>query len=996
MFDKRQSYLNERIYKKHEGGVRTPELWKELFGDASCQMIESRYPQVRAYFAQEPYTVEEGWPDACDGKIFTLYQHGFYHGKAQWNKEVFDSFYIPWLSTAREYFRYIYPDSRQDTAFFTEGLPGFRKKMVTLSLRVLIQEMKVWGDDGESGELYQRYNEDALKDEIYVDQLYEKYPVMLRELIRCVRQTCESIKECLEYLEKDRGEICQRLLEGRSFGKVTVVKDALGDTHHNGRSVLELTLDTGDKLIYKPHNLEHEAFYQEMTHILSEGCRVETYVRPIVCREDHGWEKQIEASSCGTRENVQDYYYRMGIHLFSAWLFSVKDLHYENIIAMGAYPVFVDTEALLVPERKGDPELLFEVERWKNQSVLATCLLPSRTPGFGRDISGICGSGGKSCLKTPTVLDPGTGKMRMGYAMGDMAEGKNIPRTPKGYEVPENFADEIEKGFTDAFQYALFIKSRLMKAVEDRKDIKGRYLYRYTQEYTLNLWSSYNPLFLSDGGMRHMFLMNMAENKESQTIRRINDLEIEQMLGGDIPYFTADSLDTGLHDPKGEMVEGWFAETPKAMAARRICRLSEQDMGNERTAIREAFDRNFSLNDMVCTAETDRETVVRWILEKIDGEKILLHDGSVAWVQKDYSAEGQGARTTDILSMNLYDGIGGIALFIAAGWKVLKDDRLRQMMDVLRQTLFAYTDQMMQLERKSKTGAFGGEASIVYTYHLLYKITGEKIYLTYSQRHVKILERYIEMDDWYDVVDGNAGAILVLLNLYEETEKGRYLRDAIKAGICLLEHHVEQQQGIAWKNKASGQMLAGFSHGDSGMFLALSRLYHHTGDEGVLDVLKQIREHEMSLYVEEVDDWLDLRGKTPEVRETVAWCHGAGGILLSRLKSYPYLTGTLKEEVAKDIHRAAQKAAIGHIRKDFCLCHGNFGNRWIRDAYRLFSGETGTEKPVSDLLIEKIREHGLEAEESRRYSLMHGLTGIGYGLLREMDPSLPDILAVEV
>ena len=71
MFDKRQSYLNERIYKKHEGGVRTPELWKELFGDASCQMIENRYPQVRAYFAQEPYTVEEGWPDACDGKIFT-------------------------------------------------------------------------------------------------------------------------------------------------------------------------------------------------------------------------------------------------------------------------------------------------------------------------------------------------------------------------------------------------------------------------------------------------------------------------------------------------------------------------------------------------------------------------------------------------------------------------------------------------------------------------------------------------------------------------------------------------------------------------------------------------------------------------------------------------------------------------------------------------------------------------------------------------------------
>ena len=994
IFDKRQSYLNERIYKKSNTDVQIPGLWEELFGSGLCHIITKHYPVTKAYFAKSTYITMLEWPDDCDKKIFALYQHMFYYGKGKWDKTVFDCFYVPWLSTAREYLRYIYPDFElEDLAV---KLPGFRKRLIDLSLRTLIQEMKVWSEGKNADDVYKCFCRNVLKNEFYISQLYKKYPVMLRELIRCVRQTCDSVKECLEYLKEDRSEITKNLLGGCLFKKAVRIKDGLGDVHQGGRCVMEVTLDTGDKLVFKPHSLEHEIYYQEMTYVISKRCRLQTFIRPIVSGEKHGWEKQINALCCDTEEDVKKYYYRMGVHLFSAWLLCVKDLHYENIIAMGEYPVFVDTEVLLIPERKEESYLLFPSERWKSQSLLATCLLPIYVQGFGQDISGICGNGKMAHIKTPIVLNPGTDKMRMGYAMGDMPEGQNIPRILDSLVNPEMFAEEIENGFMDAFRGAMSIKSCLIRMMDGNVSLKGRFLYRYTQEYAMCLWSSYNPLFLTDGGMRHVFLMNIAEEKNDPVIRKINNLEIQQMLTGDVPYFAIDFRTTNLYSSKDEIVEKWFAETPKELLIRRINQLSEQDLKNEQIVLREAFDRNRSLNDMECNEKMERETIIYWILEKIANEKIILDNGNVTWVMKDYTAEGMLNQYEDVSNMNLYDGIAGIALFVGSCVKVLKDNRAKHLLMLLKRTLFAYTDQMARLNRMSRSGAFEGEASIVYAYHVLYKITGEKTYLTYCQKHAKILERYIETDEWYDVMDGNAGAILVLVNLYEETKEKWYLQVAIKAGMYLMKQHQNTKKGIAWRNKTSGHFLAGISHGGSGMFLAFARLYHWVESPMILEILHRIRRQEMTLYECDSMDWLDLRGKTPEVRKETAWCHGAGGILLSRLKSYPYVTGALKKDISDDICLAMKKVMNGHERKTFCLCHGNFGNRWIQDDYEVFSGKMTPKPLISELLIKRVKEHKLDVEESRRYGLMHGLSGIGYALLREQDPSLPNILSLEL
>ena len=44
------------------------------------------------------------------------------------------------------------------------------------------------------------------------------------------------------------------------------------------------------------------------------------------------------------RSEVEHYYFRMGIHLFLGYALGATDLHGENIIAHGEYPVIIDME----------------------------------------------------------------------------------------------------------------------------------------------------------------------------------------------------------------------------------------------------------------------------------------------------------------------------------------------------------------------------------------------------------------------------------------------------------------------------------------------------------------------------------------------------------------------------------------------------------------------------------------------------------------------------
>ena len=87
--------------------------------------------------------------------------------------------------------------------------------------------------------------------------------------------------------------------------------------------------------------------YMRMLRWLSKKTGVSQYEYDIRSFSDHSWCSIVEYKSCNSQEELREYYKRLGVQLFLTYFLSTKDLHYENIIACGEYPVSVSYTHLM-------------------------------------------------------------------------------------------------------------------------------------------------------------------------------------------------------------------------------------------------------------------------------------------------------------------------------------------------------------------------------------------------------------------------------------------------------------------------------------------------------------------------------------------------------------------------------------------------------------------------------------------------------------------------
>lgn len=183
-----------------------------------------------------------------------------------------------------------------------------------------------------------------------------------------------------------------------------------------------------------------------------------------------------------------------------------------------------------------------------------------------------------------------------------------------------------------------------------------------------------------------------------------------------------------------------------------------------------------------------------------------------------------------------------------------------------------------------------------------------------------------------DLLSGNAGAAQVLLKLYEVSGKNKYLTLAEKAITRLQEHKEKQNQGIGWRIREDIPPMSGMAHGNAGILMPVFTLWKKTGKEKYKQLAEEIWEYEESLYDVDIGNWVDVRNteKCGGGVGAVAWCHGAAGILLSRLYCNELVNDKLwKERFAKDINRAYKTLKKYWKRDSWSLCHGTCGNLLI-------------------------------------------------------------------
>ncbi len=947
------------------------EYWETVLGGEICEklMTEKIYEKETEIFQKEANELESLFEKLCQEK------KGW---DAYPAKGTFGNFYRFFGRLAVVYagkYEMIHEDKLKNTVLF-----NFYSSAAWIPIRVLIEDIHSCKENGmlrgkDSGEEYQDYQERFLNDQGYIRKLCGKYPEMKRLLFLRIITITRQIHQIISGVEEDIGILQEQFFPENPFKKIERIECGISDTHRGGQTVARVYLDNGKSLIYKPRNLEKDRYFMELYGLFCQSAYISFENIRILAREDFGWESYVEERPCRSEGEVKRYYRRIGILLFLCRLMDVSDIHGENIIAYGEYPMPIDLETLPGSYERGEYENADQMIREEmKHSVLSVGILPVMI--WGENGEGIIlnalnrGGAAKTPFRVPVIREQESSAIHIAYQQGSAELPGSMPIYQGRRTEPATYAGEIQEGFQNAYRFFLKEGRQLTIRFEALFSGKSRYLIRHTQQYQMYLQTSFYPEFLACRGRRKLFLHILDKNQRDE---RLAAQEREAVYQMDIPVF--------------------YQEGSRERWREKLRCLGEDDLKRQLSLIGLSLglleERKYVRKKAGCPGDSKdtgiwKERVgiqVRRIADSICAMALTMGDDIGFYGPR---IEEDGNFKIGPVDIYLYEGICGIAVFLAAVIREYPTEKYCHIFDLTIRKLQCYTEGSkgkIPDKEMGYTGAFLGEGSVVFTYLLLYEITGEKEFLAWAKRHAEIVEGIWEMEQSMDYLTGLSGAVIVFLKLFRLSGKKRYLETAVRMGERIWEGCVTAGSGAGWCVIRGNGPLVGMAHGNSGLILAFSHLLELTWDGRYEERIRKLLEYEDSLY--ENGNWKDLRHPGGLRLCNNAWCHGAAGILLSRIKGAKYGSQNIAEQMGHDLECCKKVFLEEEEPEELCLCHGMAGNYLALGQYLRSEKDRALEKErraLSERILARLEREDISFKEKYNPALMTGISGIGLAL----------------
>ena len=360
---------------------------------------------------------------------------------------------------------------------------------------------------------------------------------------------------------------------------------------------------------------------------------------------------------------------------------------------------------------------------------------------------------------------------------------------------------------------------------------------------------------------------------------------------------------------------------------------------------------------------------------------------------------------------DLYSGTSGVALFLAAAAQSGGDRLVRKSAEGAARHAYRHA---AEFAPALSSGVYSGKLGIAWALVRTGELLEEP---AWTELGIAMLEELPPElpGSGLDLMSGYAGAIPVLLDLSHRCAHPVWIDLAERWGDKLEGAAVKSSEGWSWKTielpaNVAARNLTGFSHGTAGIGWAFLELHAATGEPRFRTAADEAFRYERTFYSPEHENWPDFRdylrppgGPSGPIFGT-AWCHGAPGIALSRIRAWR-LTGSAEARAETEIAiRTTQRAleTPEALRIGFSLCHGCAGNADV-----LLEAARELEAPALRETAERIGQAGIEQFEAQRLTwpcglpgagetknLMLGTAGIGYFYLRLGNPALTTVLMI--
>jgi lantibiotic modifying enzyme len=395
-------------------------------------------------------------------------------------------------------------------------------------------------------------------------------------------------------------------------------------------------------------------------------------------------------------------------------------------------------------------------------------------------------------------------------------------------------------------------------------------------------------------------------------------------------------------------------------------------------------------------------------------DQAIWHENRCTWVGASLD-EGPGpemALTYATLGPDLYEGTSGVALFLAELAAVTGDELFR------RTAIGAIAHALArapELAANRDRSLYLGRVGIAVAAAAVGAAVGETQYVEAAAQLAAGTPRPMARGE-FDIISGRAGSVYGLLWLSSQLGEPLFGEEALRLAWELAE--AAERSGasgtdVSWsaEPRTAAGNLTGFSHGASGAACALLEVAAVTGEAELAKIAEQAFSYERSLFDDRVRNWPDLRARPgaisggPGPRSyPVAWCHGAAGIALARLRAYELTELPIlkhEAEVALETTFVHTEAALRAAAGSYSLCHGLIGNAEILEkGYRIL-GSSGAKwrelaLEVASSGIEQFGHPGQAwpcgTHEGETPSLMLGLAGAGMFYLRLHEPTVGSAL----